>query len=91
MRLKSVARLDIVFDQDVENNLKNGTRDRRGSASRVIISDGLNVSIPKSFSNFFANSKNEGLFIFLAINIVNIEIPLGEEVVLVYTLKNGKI
>lgn len=80
MRLKTVDRVDLVFDQYMEESIKNETRQLRGSGPRVNVKS--NVVMPKSFNCFLANSKNkEGLFGFIAENLSKIDLPAGKQII----------
>ncbi|XP_052129864.1 uncharacterized protein LOC127751028 [Frankliniella occidentalis] len=68
--MRSVSRVDLVFDVYLKDSLKNGTRDKRGEGQRMKVT--LNSKLPTSWSKFMRDSQNkEDLFNMLADYLVD--------------------
>lgn len=77
-QLRSIVRLDIVWDTYKEDSLKKGTREKRGPRARRRVAPA--VKIPPNWKSFLRVDDNKTeLFRLLAEEVVNIPTP-GKEV-----------
>lgn len=71
---QNAKRIDLVWDRYLENSLKQGTREARGSGSRRRVCD--NAAIPLNWKSFLRLDDNKTeLFQYLAVNVASISLP----------------
>ena len=71
-RAQNVKRIDLVWDRYLENSLKRGTRDTRGTGARRRVCD--NAAIPLNWKSFLRLDDNrKELFQYLAASVQSLE------------------
>ena len=72
-RAQNVKRIDLVWDRYLENSLKQGTREARGTGTRRRVCD--NVAIPLNWKSFLRlNDYKKELFQYLAASVQSLGI-----------------
>ena len=73
-RTQNVKRIDLVWDRYLENSLKQGTREARGTGTRRRVCD--NAAIPLNWKSFLRLDDNKKeLFEYLAARVQSLRLP----------------
>ena len=81
-QLRHAHRVDIVFDEYIDDSLKATTRSNRGSGARMRV--GANIKLPRKWNAFLREDHNKReLFKFLAESSVSQE-EIGKQVIATY-------
>ena len=76
---EQIRLLDLVFDLHREGNIKEGAREKRGTGSRIRVTE--KTQLPKNWKNFLRVNENKSkLFKLLAKSVVNLNV-LGKTIV----------
>ena len=70
-RAQNVNRIDLVWDHYLENSLKQGTREARGTGARRCVCD--NAAIPLNRKSFLRLDDNKELFQYLAASVQSLK------------------